>query len=101
MNPYIYMFIREDLSVSQQIVQTAHAVDEIGRRHQSVGNNYMVLCGVKDEQDLLEVSDWLKEQFIDHETFFEPDIDSHTAIATRPIIGEERLAMKRFKLKRA
>jgi hypothetical protein len=95
------MFIREDLTVPQQIVQTAHAVDEIGRRHQSVGNNYMVLCSANDERGLFEISDWLKDNLIDHEMFFEPDIDSHTAIATRPLTGEERNCMKRFKLKRA
>jgi len=52
-NPYMYLFIREDLSIPQQIVQTAHAVDELGKRIKSSANtNFMCLFGVKDESSL-------------------------------------------------
>ncbi len=99
-NPYMYMFIREDLSHPQQIVQTAHAVDELNKRHPHRPGNYMVLCGAKSEFDLVQISEWLTEQKIAHEMFYEPDVDGHTAIATMPLIGEERKKMRRFKLKK-
>lgn len=51
--PYMYLFIREDLSIPQQIVQTAHAVDELGKRVPgSAQTNHMVLFGVPDESHL-------------------------------------------------
>jgi hypothetical protein len=51
--PYMYMFIREDLSIPQQIVQTAHAVDELGKKiKNSPQTNHMVLFGVKNEAEL-------------------------------------------------
>lgn len=52
-NPYMYLFIREDLSIPQQIVQTAHAVDELGKRIKGTAQtNHMVLFGVPDEAHL-------------------------------------------------
>jgi len=88
MTPYIYMFVRGDLSHPQQIVQTAHAVDEITKRHKSDGTNHMVLCDVKSEDELFDVSMFLAQHDIDHHTFHEPDIDCYTAIATRPLRGD-------------
>ena len=100
-NPYMYLFIREDLSIPQQIVQTAHAVDELGKRIKSSANtNFMCLFGVKDESSLQMISEKLNQQGIDHEMFYEPDIAAFTAIATRPLVGEERKIMKKYKLKR-
>lgn len=52
-NPYVYLFIREDLSIPQQIVQTAHAVDELGKRIRNSDNtNFMCLFGVDNEAAL-------------------------------------------------
>lgn len=96
---YIYLFVREDLSKPQQIVQVAHAVDEmkniIGKTNKT---SYMVLFGAKDEFNLSVISEYLSTKGIEHEMFYEPDIVSHTAIATRPLLYTEREAMKRFKL---
>ena len=94
---YMYLFVREDLSKPQQIVQTAHAVDEINKHlPQTTKGNYMVLCDVKSEKELLDVSMHLFEEGVNHHLFFEPDIDSYTAIATVPLKGSERKPMKRY-----
>lgn len=98
-NPYMYLFIRDDLSHPQQIVQTAHAVDELNKRHPHKSGNYMVLCGAKSEFDLHQISEWLHERKIAHEMFYEPDISGYTAIATKPLIDDERKPMRRFTLK--
>jgi hypothetical protein len=98
MNPYMYMFVREDLSVPQQIVQTAHAVDELNKVYPHAPGNYMALCGVKSEDQLLKVSKYLSEHGVLHEMFFEPDIDSYTAIATKPLVGDERTPLRKFAL---
>lgn len=99
--PYMYLFIREDLSHPQQIVQTAHAVDELNKKIDSDSQvNHMILFGVKDEHKLLKVSAMLNDLNIEHEMFYEPDIEAYTSIATRPLIGNERSIMSGFKLKR-
>jgi len=99
-NPYIYLFVREDLSRPQQIVQTAHAVDELNKE-MSYGEitsttNFMVLCAAEDEWELYDISEYLNSHNIEHHLFFEPDIDGHTAIATKPLVGEQRIPMQRF-----
>ena len=99
--PYIYLFIREDLSIPQQIVQTAHAVDELGKRiDNSSKTNHMVLFSVRDEYALSNIAEYLKEHKVLYEMFYEPDIEAFTAIATRPLIGNERSIMSKFKLKK-
>lgn len=95
-NHYVYLFIREDLSIPQQIIQTAHAVDDMNKSYPHESENYMVLCSVKDEERLFLISELLKDRNIHHETFFEPDINGHTAIATRPLKGEERKILRNF-----
>lgn len=100
MNAYLYMFIREDLPIPQQIIQTAHAVDELNKEYPHTTRNYMVLLSAKDEIDLFRISQELKEKEIFHHMFHETDINAYTAIATRPLIGDERSPMKKYKFKK-
>jgi len=97
--PYIYLFVREDLSHPQQIVQTAHAVDSLNIPRGD-DTNHMVLIGVKDQDGLSEVALHLYNNGIAHEMFYEPDILAHTAIATVPLKGFERQSLRHFSLKR-
>lgn len=97
--PYMYMFVREDLSHPQQIVQTAHAVDELNKKYPHEPGNHMVLCGAKTEDDLHDISMHLSFEGINHFMFFETDISGFTAIATVPLKGKERKAMQKFRLK--
>ena len=100
-NPYVYLFIREDLSIPQQIVQTAHAVDELGKRIRNSDNtNFMCLFGVDNEAALQKVAEYLDRNGVEFEMFYEPDVDTFTAIATVPLVGDDRKIMKKFKLKR-
>lgn len=46
------------------------------------------------------VAQMLEDNNVEYEMFYEPDIEAYTAIATRPLIGNERSIMKKFKLKR-
>lgn len=100
MNPYMYLFVRDDLTAAQQIVQTAHAVDELNKKYPHGPGNYMVLCSAKSESELFNISRYLEQDNIVHEMFFEPDVNSYTAIATQPLIGDLRKPMKRFRLKK-
>jgi hypothetical protein len=102
MQGYIYLFIREDLSIPQQIIQTAHAVDELNKNitpNEEIDN--MVLFAVKGERSLENISKQLVKENISYSMFYEPDIDQYTSIATEPIYGEQREFFKQFKLKRS
>lgn len=100
MNPYMYTFIRNDLSHNQQIVQTAHAVDMLNKKHPHDYISHMVLCDVQNEDELIGLSEWLTFRGICHTMFHEPDINAYTAIATKPLIGVERSPMKKFSTKK-
>ena len=97
--PYIYMFVREDMSHPQQIIQTAHAVDELSKTGIKNGA-HMVLFGARDERELVDASCYLEAHGIKHHMFFEPDMMAHTSIATEPLIGNQRQPLKRFRTKR-
>lgn len=99
-NPYMYLFVREDLSQAQQIVQAAHAVDELNKKHLHDHGNYMVLCSAINENHLLSIAMQLVSNGIIFKLYFEPDIDAYTAIATQPLRGHERKPLKKFKLKK-
>jgi hypothetical protein len=95
---YIYLFVRQDLSVPQQIVQTAHAVEQLKFVRPEGGLNHMVLIGAKDENQL---SDFYMELYmggLNPVMFYEPDIDQNTSIAVGPLIGEIREKLKKYRL---
>lgn len=101
MTPYMYLFVREDLSPSQQIIQGCHAVDSINTRHNSGDINHMVLCQASHGDHLMSIAEYLDEKGIDYAMFCEPDIgNQYTAIATKPLRGQEREPLRKFKLKR-
>ena len=94
--PYMYLFVREDLSVPQQIVQTSHAVNFLNHAHPHNHDSHFVLCGTKSEDELIRVSEDLMMSDIKFQMFFELDINGYTAIATVPLKGNERKPMKRY-----
>ena len=51
--PYVYVFIRTDLNLAQQIVQTGHVCQESGAKFGCPTNCHLVLLSCKNEHDLL------------------------------------------------
>lgn len=100
MNPYTYIFVRQDLSKPQQIVQAAHAALVAGEKFHQPAPTNIVLIGVENQYDLLEVSQLLEYHRIEHTMFNEPDYDTgFTAIATKPLTdNRERKPLNKFKL---
>lgn len=91
---YIYLFIRKDLSREQQIIQTAHAIHMAGMNQ--LEKNiipHAVLIGAENNEELFDISEYISANNIEHEIFFEPDINQYTAIATHPIKGEQQRAI--------
>jgi hypothetical protein len=96
----MYIFIREDLTTPQKIVQASHAALDAGFAYDKpAGSTHIVLMGAKNEEELLKIRERLNNYGIDSQMFYEPDYDTgYTAIATKPLFGDERLPLKRYSL---
>jgi hypothetical protein len=98
----VYCFVRRDLPIPQIAVQACHALIEA--RHflePDQVHPHLVLCGLKKEQDLNKVALHLSSSGIRYRAYAEDDMaDQLTAIATEPIVGERRLALKKYQLLR-
>ena len=95
---YMYLFARKDLSPQQQIIQVSHAAHIIGKNQECDDVPNAVLIGADTEYDLIGIKEYLDYFDIAHEIFYEPDISQHTAIATYPLVGDERLPLRKFDL---
>ena len=104
LKPYVYAFIRKDLPMAVQIVQTAHACQESGARFGCPDHCHMVLIGVKNERELEKAAMHLEINDIDYHMFYESDpVDQplgNTAICTAPICGDKRSCLRRWQLYR-
>lgn len=101
--PYTYQFVRKDIPLHAQLVQTAHAALEMGLSlpdsDKPRQTSFLILFEVKDESDLKKKADYLDQHGIKYHMFFEPDYDmGYSAICTEPIYGEKRKLFKKFKL---
>lgn len=95
----MYVFVREDIPIADQIVQVGHACIDAGRDFKHPENTRMVLLSVVDERRLLKVQSLLDQNHINYRIYYEPDDDMrYTALATRTIRGHERDLFSKYKL---
>lgn len=96
----MYIFIRQDLTHPQQIVQAAHATHQAGIKFGDTElPTHFVLIGVKDQKQLQKTAMYLSQHGIEHEMFNEPDYDTgYTAIATKPLYGEQRAPLRKYNI---
>ena len=100
MHKYIYLFIRDDLTHPQQIIQASHATEMVAKTMNPDSQVcHMVLIGCRDVVHLESIAFDLDYDGIKHKMFYEPDTGQHTAIATLPLSGVERKLLKHYKLK--
>lgn len=94
------MFVRKDLSPSQQAVQAIHAGIEAARFSLITADEthpHVVLCGVNNQDHLDRVSVKLSQAGIRFKNFIEPDIGNEiTALATEPLNGEQRSLLRNY-----
>ena len=98
---YMYVLVRKDLSPRQQAVQSCHAAIEATRNHITQNDEHpsIIICCVKSEQKLLMCAEELQNKGIECQLFREPDMGNQvTALASRPLKGDEREAFARFQL---
>ena len=97
---YVYIFVRQDLPVVHQIVQTNHASWQMSSRYGDESVPNIVLIGVADVTELHMACRLLLENQIPHWRWSEPEEDlgfGFTAIATAPIAGAQRACLVHFK----
>jgi len=96
---YAYIFVRQDLSLAQQIVQANHATMLMTSQTPGIGLPNLVVIGVPDKDALDRVSRKLIFHKIRHYLYFEPDdYIGHSAIATVPITVEEKKVLSNYRL---
>ena len=95
----MYVFVRRDLTPSQQAVQTAHAAIESTKNWPYVIDHpHLVVLGIKTEEQLKNALDRVTKSGIINVPFYESNGEL-TAFATRPIMSEDdRKLFKRYQL---
>jgi hypothetical protein len=103
-NPeYVYIFVRQDLSPEQQLVQAAHVTLVLGNKlkRTDVSELYFSVIGIPQLSDFCQVMKDLKAHGSKYEIFYEPDQgNTMTAIATHPIRKDARGILLNYKLLR-
>ncbi len=98
---FLYVLVRTDISLAQQIVQAAHAAAEAGRRFYRPEHDVasLIVLAVTDVEALYRVRERLLGHQIEHEMFYEPDDRmGDSAIGTEPLCGERRRLLRRYPL---
>lgn len=96
---YRYLFIRQDLPVAQQIVQSGHAIEGVVSLYPQEGIPNLVAIGVPDVAALNRVLTKLKANQIEHFPWVEPDGDlGFTAIATIALNSERKKMLANYRL---
>jgi hypothetical protein len=90
MTLYSYIVCRRDMTPSYQAVQSAHAAMEMGFRTMTPGGPvHIVLLGISNQEELLELADKLQRENVKFELFYEPDYETgYTALCTYPMEGK-------------
>ena len=98
---YIYVFIRTDISLEQQMVQANHAAAEAGRLfyRPDHGIASLVTLAVRNPARLAKAQRRLESLGLEHTVFFEPDWQmGYSAIGTRPVLEHERRHFREWQL---
>lgn len=103
----LYVFVRKDIPLADQLVQSSHACLEAGRAFLPPPHTNVVLLAVENETSLLKALEDIVP--IKYEVFFEPDpIDDgsknsmgYTAACTEPISGDQKRLFRKFKMWKA
>lgn len=96
---YLYILTRKDLPLPQIAVQSCHAAIECAKKFPTQHHPSVILCTVKNEQDLMNQTRYLENNGIEFIEFREPDRNNElTSICSEPIYGEERKIFSKFQL---
>ena len=96
----MYVFVRNDLTNAQRMVQSSHAAIEAARNlDPTVEHPHLVLLSIKSENKLKSVMEEMRGYGFSVFPFVEPDKNNEiTAFAVGYIGGGDRDKFKRFQL---
>lgn len=98
MTPSIYVFIRTDIPIADQLCQVGHVCLEAGKVFSPPNHTHIVVLAVKDESSLMKLSTRLEGEQIKFVNFYEPDDDMGiTSIATE-VLYDRKEVFKRHRL---
>lgn len=99
----VYVFIREDLTHPQQVVQAVHSSLRMAKFAEIPEEPpYVVVCSVKNELKLMEVEKHLITLGIEYGAFRESDLnDEMTSITTIPLSPDKKPLFKKYQLLRS
>lgn len=98
--PYVYVFIRKDIPLADQLVQVGHVCLLAGKVFGHPDNTHVILLQLNDQAHLVNTF-WELEVLskIKCVNFYEPDDEmGFTAISTQPIYGKDREKLKEYHL---
>lgn len=97
---YIYVFVRQDISLAEQLVHAAHAAYHMGMLlAPAEGIPSLVMVGVPHVAALGKVLTKVRTNEIQHYIFMDPDTSyGPTAIATEPLTAERKAVMNNYRL---
>lgn len=99
MNRYFYIFVRQDIPIEQQIIQTAHATIEMTKLCKIEDIPYVVMIGIPDEVWMGSVIKHLKALKIEHAEFLDTDFDFGVAsVVTVPLTEDQRTHLRHYPL---
>lgn len=97
--PITYLLVRTDLSLAQQMVQACHAGMGAAARFGEPEHNHLALLAVRDETELGDWAERLRDTGIAFHAFYEPDdATGWTALATQPLTRGQGRALRRLPL---
>ena len=102
MKKYMYVAIRRDLSIPQQVVQSVHAAIEASKRYHLSNHDEhpsVISIGVKTETALQNFKNFVHELGFHYEEFREPDRDNElTSVAVFPVDEDQKVKFRKFQL---
>jgi hypothetical protein len=101
---YVYVLIRTDIALEQQLVQLGHAAWEAGMRWHSPEKRVcsLIALAIPNKKALERAARKLTALGIEHHMFHEPDFGmGHSAIGTQPLIGDARQPLMGYPLWKA
>lgn len=93
------MFVRQDIPIEHQIVQSCHAALTMGSQVIVDGIPNIVLIGVPSLKSLERVQAKLDSHGIEYRAWTEPDFNlGFTSIATEPLTKEQKTPLANYRL---
>lgn len=96
----MYVFVRTDMPLANQLVQVGHTCLEAGARFEQLGKPCsIVLLAITCEVHLMRAVETIEQQSVRMFTFHEPDFPPGcTAACTEPVTCEKRRLFRKFRL---